>query len=375
MNDEQDRRYMARAIELAGNGLYTTDPNPRVGCVIVKDNAVIGEGWHERAGGPHAEIVALQQAAANAEGATVYVTLEPCSHFGRTAPCADALIGANVAKVMIAMMDPNPLVAGTGVEKLSEAGITVEHGLLEEEAGLLNPGFIKRMQQQLPYVRCKVAMSLDGRTAMASGESQWITGEAARRDVHLYRARSSAIMTGIGTVLADDPSLNARLSAVNDPALGNFTDDDQPLRVIIDTQLRTSTDSKMLSLPGTTLIYSGSTNQQRITDLTQAGAEVVGVECDGEHINLEAVLHDLARREINEVMIEAGARLNGAALAKNLVDEFIFYIAPSLLGDQARGAFHLPDLTTMAQKHELELVETRQIGDDWRIIALQKYIK
>ena len=180
MNDEQDRRYMARAIALASNGLYTTDPNPRVGCVIVKDNTVIAEGWHERAGGPHAEIVALQQAAANAEGATIYVTLEPCSHFGRTAPCADALIGANVAKVMIAMKDPNPLVAGKGVEKLSEAGITVEHGLLAEEAGLLNPGFVKRMQQQLPYVRCKVAMSLDGRTAMASGESQWITGEEAR---------------------------------------------------------------------------------------------------------------------------------------------------------------------------------------------------
>lgn len=375
MSDEQDRRYMARAIELASNGLFTTDPNPRVGCVIVKDNAVIGEGWHERAGGPHAEIVALQQAGANTAGATVYVTLEPCSHFGRTAPCADALIGANVAKVIVAMMDPNPLVAGKGIEKLSEAGISVEHGLLAEESSLLNPGFVKRMQQQLPYVRCKIAMSLDGRTAMASGESQWITGEAARQDVHLYRARSSAILTGIGTVLADDPSLTARLSEKDNPVLSSFADDDQPLRVIIDTQVRTPVNSKMLGLPGTTLIYTGSTNQQRISDLEQAGAEVVQVECDGEHVNLEAVLHDLARREINEVMIEAGSQINGAALSKSLIDEFIFYIAPSLMGDQARGAFHLPEVTTMAQKLELELVDTRQIGEDWRIIAHQKYTK
>ncbi|WP_455200921.1 bifunctional diaminohydroxyphosphoribosylaminopyrimidine deaminase/5-amino-6-(5-phosphoribosylamino)uracil reductase RibD [Kaarinaea lacus] len=375
MSDEQHRRYMARAIELASNGLFTTDPNPRVGCVIVKDNNIIGEGWHERAGGPHAEIVALQQVGANAEGATVYVTLEPCSHFGRTAPCADALIGANVAKVVVAMTDPNPLVAGKGIEKLSEAGISVEHGLLEDEARLLNPGFIKRMQRQLPYVRCKIAMSLDGRTAMASGESQWITGEAARQDVHRYRARSSAIMTGIGTVLADDPSLNVRLPASDNSALANFTDDDQPLRVIIDTQLRTPVTSKMLSLPGTTLIYSGSYDQARITELEHSGAKVVQMECDDEHISLKAVLHDLARREINEVMIEAGARLNGAALAKGLIDEFIFYIAPSLMGDQARGAFHLPELTTMAQKLELELLDTRQIGDDWRIIAHQKYIK
>jgi len=375
VSGEQDRRYMARAIELASNGLYTTDPNPRVGCVIVKDNAVIGEGWHERAGGPHAEIVALQQAGTNAEGAIVYVTLEPCSHFGRTPPCADALIGANVAKVIVAMLDPNPLVAGKGIEKLSEAGVSVEHGLLEEEADLLNPGFIKRMQQQLPYVRCKIAMSLDGRTAMASGESQWITGEAARQDVHRYRARSSAILTGIGTVLADDPSLTARVSGNDNPALGSFTDDDQPLRVIVDTQLRSPIDSKMLNLPGATLIYTGSTDQQRIAELAQAGAEVVQVESDDAHVNLEVVLHDLAKREINEVMIEAGAKLNGAALASNIIDELIFYIAPSLMGDQARGAFHLPELTTMAQKLELELVDTRQIGDDWRIIAHQKYTK
>ena len=372
MSGEQDRRYMASAIELASNGLYTTDPNPRVGCVIVKDNVVIGEGWHERAGGPHAEVVALQQAGANAEDATVYVTLEPCCHFGRTAPCADALIGANVTKVVVAMMDPNPLVAGKGIEKLSEAGINVEHGLLQEEAALLNPGFIKRMQQKLPYVRCKIAMSLDGRTAMASGESQWITGDTARQDVHRYRARSSAIMTGIGTVLADNPSLTARLTE-DDSTQASFTDDDQPMRVIVDTHLRMPAESKMLSLPGKTLIYTGSTNQQRITELTQAGAEVAEIECNDEYVNLEAVLFDLAKREINEVMIEAGARVNGAALEKSLIDEFIFYIAPSLMGDQARGAFHLPDLNTMAQKYELELVDTRQIGDDWRIIAHRKY--
>ncbi|WP_455365535.1 bifunctional diaminohydroxyphosphoribosylaminopyrimidine deaminase/5-amino-6-(5-phosphoribosylamino)uracil reductase RibD [Kaarinaea lacus] len=375
MSGEQDRRFMARAIELANNGLYTTKPNPRVGCVIVKDGVAIAEGWHERAGGPHAEVVALQQAGANAEGATVYVTLEPCAHFGRTPPCADTLIGARVAKVVVAGLDPNPLVSGKGLEKLHEAGIAVEGDVLKKEAEALNPGFIKRMQQQLPYVRCKVAMSLDGRTAMASGESQWITSDAAREDVHHYRARSSAIMTGIGTVLADDPSLNVRLSSVDQSTMQTFIDADQPLRVVLDSELQMPSQAKMLSLPGKTVIYTSCHDPQRQHQLEAAGAEVVVLESDGEHINLSLVLQDLARHQVNEVMVEAGARLNGALVSEQLIDELLFYIAPSLMGDQAKGAFHLPELMRMAQKIPLEVVETRQIGVDWRIIAHLKYIQ
>ncbi|WP_455196814.1 bifunctional diaminohydroxyphosphoribosylaminopyrimidine deaminase/5-amino-6-(5-phosphoribosylamino)uracil reductase RibD [Kaarinaea lacus] len=373
MSDEQDRRFMARAIELANNGLYTTDPNPRVGCVIVKDDVVIADGWHERAGGPHAEVAALQQAGANAEGSTVYVTLEPCSHFGRTPPCADTLIGAKVAKVVVAGLDPNPLVSGQGLEKLRAAGIAVECDVLKTEAEALNPGFIKRMRQQLPYVRCKVAMSLDGRTAMASGESLWITGDAARQDVHHYRARSSAIVTGIGTVMADDPSLNVRLPFSHHPAMRQFTDADQPLRVVLDSRLQMPVQAKMLSLPGKTLVYTCSQDQQRQHKLEQAGAEVVVLENDGERVNLSLVLQDLARRQVNEVMVEAGARLNGSLLAQQLIDELLFYIAPSVMGDQAKGAFHLPELTRMAQKIPLDVVEIRQIGVDWRIIAHLKY--
>jgi diaminohydroxyphosphoribosylaminopyrimidine deaminase/5-amino-6-(5-phosphoribosylamino)uracil reductase len=375
VSGEKDRRFMARAIELASNGLYTTDPNPRVGCVIVKDGAIITEGWHARAGGPHAEVVALQHAGPNAAGSTVYVTLEPCFHFGRTPPCADTLIGANVAKVVVAGLDPNPLVSGKGLEKLREAGITVESDVLKAEAEALNPGFIKRMRQQLPYVRCKVAMSLDGRTAMASGESQWITGEAAREDVHQYRARSSVVMTGIGSVLADDPSLNVRLPSSDDPAMHKFTDADQPLRVVLDSQLQMPVDAKMLGLPGKTLVYTNSQDQQPKRSLEQAGAEVVVLDSKGARLDLPLVLQDLGKRQVNEVLVEAGARLNGALLSQQLIDELIFYVAPSLMGDQAKGAFHLPELTRMAQKVELDVVETRQIGVDWRIIAHLKYIQ
>jgi len=375
VSGEQDRRFMARAIELASNGLYTTDPNPRVGCVIVKNNALIAEGWHERAGGPHAEVAALTRAGANAEGATVYVTLEPCSHFGRTPPCADSLIGANVAKVVVANEDPNPLVSGEGLNKLREAGIAVECGILRAEAEALNPGFIKRMREQLPYVRCKVAMSLDGRTAMSSGESQWITSDAARLDAHHFRARSSAIMTGIGTVLSDDPSLNVRLPVTDFPAMQAFTDNDQPVRIVLDSQLQMPTQAKLLSLPGKTLIYTCSHDQLLKHKLEDAGAEVVVLDNEAGRVNPALVLQDLANRQVNEVMVEAGARLNGALLEKRLIDELLFYIAPSLMGDQAKGAFQLPGLTRMAQKIPLDVVETRQIGVDWRIIAHLKYIQ
>jgi diaminohydroxyphosphoribosylaminopyrimidine deaminase/5-amino-6-(5-phosphoribosylamino)uracil reductase len=372
VSSEQHHRFMARAIELAAYGLYTTDPNPRVGCVIVKDNEIVGEGWHQRAGGPHAEIAALENARGNVNGATVYVTLEPCCHHGRTPPCVDALIGAGVARVVIAGLDPNPLVAGKGVERLAQAGIDVEQGVLQEQAEQLNPGFSKRMRQQLPFVRCKVAMSLDGRTAMASGESQWITGPDARKDVQHWRARSSAIMTGIGTVLADDPSLNVRLSGEPLSPGTDFTDADQPLRVVLDSRLRMPSKAKMLPLPGQTLVYTTvntASHGQRIRELEDAGAKVITVSTRNDTVDLQTVLEDLGQRQINEVFIEAGPAVNGSAMSAGCVDELIFYIAPSLMGDQARGAFHLPTVQTMAEKVNLDIVDTRQIGVDWRIIA------
>lgn len=368
---------MARAIDLAGHGLYTTDPNPRVGCVIVKDGTVLAEGWHQRAGEAHAEVAALQQLNYKAVDATAYVTLEPCCHVGRTPPCTDALIRSGISRVVIAGLDPNPLVAGQGMEKLSQAGIRVEQGLLAADAARLNPGFIKRMGRQLPYVRGKVAMSLDGRTAMASGESQWITGQAARDDVHLWRARSSAIMTGIGTVLADNPSLNVRLPKAEHGALAQFSDADQPLRAVLDSHLRMPKDAGMLRLPGTTLVYTlpDSAGEQRVAELETAGARVVPLPGDSGtgRIDLETVLRDLAERGVNEVMIEAGAALNGSALSLGLIDELIFYIAPSLMGDQGKGAFSLPDVHSMGQKVVLDILDTRQIGVDWRIIARPKY--
>lgn len=376
MTADVDRRYLARAIELAGKGLYTTKPNPRVGCVLVKDDAIVAEGWHQRAGGPHAEVVALTQAGPAAAGATAYISLEPCSHHGRTPPCADALINAGVKRVVIAMQDPNPLVAGKGLHKLKQAGIAVEQGEACRDAELVNPGYIKRMQRQLPYVRCKVAMSLDGRTAMASGESQWITGADARFDVQCWRARSSAILTGIGTVLIDNPSLNVRsleLAKAHcaDPGFEalDFQARDQPLRVVLDSRLQISVDAKLLQLPGQVLIYTLNNDLQKIAILKAQGAEVSVLPSATERLNLTQVLADLAKREINEVLLEAGARLNGAMVAAGLVDEFIFYIAPSIFGDQARGAFHLPEITAMSQKCELSVVDTRQIGVDWRIIA------
>ena len=370
MSDDQDRRFMVRAITLAANGMCTTDPNPRVGCVIVKNNTIVGEGWHERAGEPHAEVMALQNAGSQAVDATVYVTLEPCSHFGRTSPCADALVTAKVAKVVVAGTDPNPLVAGQGLDKLKSAGIDVVQGVLQTEAEQLNPGFIKRMRHQLPYVRCKVAMTMDGRIALVSGESQWITGEAARSDVHYYRARSSAIFTGIGTVLADDPSLNVRMIDRSSPGMKLFTDADQPIRVVMDSQLRTPFNARMLSLSGQTIIYTLATDAGRRADLEKSGAEVCMAENQGKRVDLTWVLQDLAVRGINELMVEAGARINGALLSEGLIDELVFYIAPSLLGDSALGAFHLPAISTMANKIQLQVRETRQIGADWRIIAV-----
>jgi len=347
---------MARALQLARQGLYTTDPNPRVGCVLVKDGEIIGEGWHQRAGLSHAEVEALNNAP-DAQGATAYVTLEPCSHFGRTPPCCDALINAGVSRVVVAMQDPNPLVAGQGLQKLRAVGIDVVCGVLQEESQLLNQGFIKRMTQQRPWVRSKLAMSLDGRTAMASGESKWITSAQARADVQRLRAESSAILTGINTVLADDPALTARV------------DEDvvQPLRVVLDSRLAMPVDAQLVNGPGRTLILTSSIDDDKKQALQQAGFEVYRVAEHQGRLDLRQVMTFLAEQQINEVLVEAGPTLNGALLAENLVDEWVIYMAPCVLGDQGRGLFTLPDMNTMADKKNLNLADVRQVGPDLKL--------
>ncbi len=354
----EDKDYMAHALELAQRGLYTTDPNPRVGCVIVKDGVVVGEGWHARAGEPHAEIHALRAAGDNARGAAVYVTLEPCCHHGRTPPCADALIKAGVARVVAGMQDPNPLVAGKGAEKLRQANIPVGIGFMQSQAEALNPGFISRMRRGRPFVRAKIAASLDGRSATESGESQWITGDAARADVQTWRARSSAVMTGIGTVLADDPALTVR--AISVPR--------QPLRIIVDSRLRLPAAAKVVAAPGA-LIVSADPNPEESEILRRKGTEILQLPSPQGRVDLPALMRHLASREVNEVLLEAGPTLCGAMLTQGLIDEFIFYFAPCLLGDRARGMFHLPALKQLSDKVRLEIIETRVIGPDWRIVA------
>jgi diaminohydroxyphosphoribosylaminopyrimidine deaminase / 5-amino-6-(5-phosphoribosylamino)uracil reductase len=364
-----DRAYMARAVQLAELGRFTTDPNPRVGCLIVRDGVVIGEGWHRRAGEPHAERHALTEAGERARGATVYVTLEPCCHQGRTPPCTDGLLDAGVSRIVCAMVDPNPLVAGRGLRLLAEAGVQVETGLLEADARALNPGFIKRMEQGRPYVRCKLAASLDGRTAMASGESRWITGEPARRDVQRLRAGSSAILTGVGTLLADDPSLNVRLTAADLPGMMPGEPIRQPLRVVLDSRWRTSTSARILRVPGTTLIAGAVEDARRMAELEAAGAEVYLGAASSGRVDLGALMSELARREINEVLLETGPTLAGAALAAGLVDEILLYLAPHLMGDAARGLFHLPGLDRMKERIALDIREVRAVGRDLRITA------
>ncbi|MFM8333204.1 MAG: bifunctional diaminohydroxyphosphoribosylaminopyrimidine deaminase/5-amino-6-(5-phosphoribosylamino)uracil reductase RibD [Candidatus Methylumidiphilus sp.] len=357
----EDAHFMARAIRLAENGLNTTTPNPRVGCVLVKDGAVVGEGWHEKAGGPHAEIFALSQAGTAAAGATAYVSLEPCSHHGRTPPCADALIAAGVVRVVAAMADPNPLVAGQGLATLRAAGIASEAGLLATAAEALNPGFCKRMKTGRPWLFSKLAMSLDGRTAMASGESRWITGPDARRDVHRLRARSCAILTGIETVLADDPALTVRLHGDAETAR-------QPARVVLDSRFRLPPSAKILALPGRTLVFGLETAARAAEPLRALGAEIhlLPPGPDGRP-DLHATLDLLGQLQFNEVMVETGAILNGALLREGLVDEWIVYLAPCILGDKGRGLFHLPELELMADCYAMRLHETRQIGKDLRL--------
>jgi diaminohydroxyphosphoribosylaminopyrimidine deaminase/5-amino-6-(5-phosphoribosylamino)uracil reductase len=353
-----DHAYMAQALRLAEKGLYSTSPNPRVGCVIVRDGQVVGTGWHERAGHPHAEIHALKAAGPAAEKATVYVTLEPCSHHGRTPPCADALIKAGVSKVIMAMEDPNPVVAGTGGVQLRKAGIEVEAGLMESQAKELNIGFVSRMTRNRPWVRMKIAASLDGRTALNNGVSQWITSEAARQDGHRLRARSCAILTGIGTVLADDPELSVR--HVPTPR--------QPLRVVVDSCLQIPLDARLLRGSGE-LIFTASASEGKIGALHDLAAHVIVMPDQNNRVDLGDMMHKLADLEINEVLVEAGSALNGALFSEGLVDELIVYLAPSLIGDAAQGMMKLPELNDLSEKRALKIQDFRRVGEDLRIIA------
>ncbi|WP_414433080.1 bifunctional diaminohydroxyphosphoribosylaminopyrimidine deaminase/5-amino-6-(5-phosphoribosylamino)uracil reductase RibD [Alcanivorax sp. IL2] len=366
-----DYQYMARALQLAEQGLYTTDPNPRVGCVLVRDGEIVGEGFHARAGEPHAERHALAAAGDRARGATAYVTLEPCSHTGRTGPCADALVAAGVARVVAAMEDPNPQVAGNGMQTLAAAGIETASGLLEADARALNPGFISRMTRQRPYLRIKIAASVDGRTAMASGESQWITGPAAREDVQRLRARSSAVITGVGTVLADRPSYTVRPQqwALTDYQQHSGGSDRvrQPLRVILDRTLQTPPDVPVVSAPGHCLLVAGEQHPGRQNALESAGAEVMLLPASGSGIDLQQLLIELNRRECNEVLVECGATLAGAFVREGLFDELIVYMAPALLGSSSRPLLGLPQLASMSEKVSLKWQDVRQVGDDLRL--------
>lgn len=358
---------MAKAIQLAKKGWYTTHPNPRVGCVIVKNGQIIGEGFHRKAGELHAERNALANCSEEPVGATAYVTLEPCCHHGKTPPCTDGLIEAGIAEVVIAMQDPNPLVAGEGIEKLENAGIAVRSGLLEQQAIALNRGFIKRMSDKRPFVRCKLACSLDGRTAMASGESVWISSEHSRRDVQFLRAESSAIITGVGTVLADDPSMNVRLNN-KDLSLDDDLEVLQPLRVILDAKLQTPVDAKILALYAEVIIFCSELAVSNATKYSRENVSVIAVESNGEQLNLEQVLRILAEKQINEVLLETGAILAGSAIQAGLVDELIVYQAPHLMGHEARALVNLPGLATMSDRISLKLIDERRIGSDTKVI-------
>ena len=357
-------RYMAYALQLAERGMYTTDPNPRVGCVIVKDNMIVGEGWHQKAGYDHAEIAALKMAGDNAQGSDLYVTLEPCNHHGRTPPCTDALIKAGIKRIFIATPDPNPLTKWQGISRLEAAHIATHLGTLKDEARKLNKGFFKRMRLKKPYVRSKIAMSLDGRTATALGLSQWITSDKAREDVHKLRAQSSAILTGIGTVIADDPALTVRPK-------GSWYPDNQairqPLRVVVDSLLRLDKHAKLLSQDGPVLV---ATIVDKPIDFK---AECVRFPAVANRVDLSALMDELARRQVNNVIIESGSILNGALLKARLIDELIIYMAPILMGDAAKGLFHLPRMRNMTDNIKLTITDIRSVGKDWRITAIPEY--
>lgn len=349
---------MAQALRLAEQGLYTTTPNPRVGCVIVNNQKIVGEGAHLKAGEPHAEVFALRQAGALAKGADIYVTLEPCSHTGKTPPCVHAVIAAQPKRVIVAMQDPNPLVAGQGIAAMRNAGIEVNVGVMEKEANALNIGFVSRMTRGLPFVRSKVAASLDGKTALNNGKSQWITGEAARLDVQHWRAQSCAILTGVGTVLADNPSMTVRLPNISR----------QPLKVIVDSHLKTPSDAHILQ-HGQVLIAFASDPHNRAKALQAAGVELLALSNQNGRVDIKALLINLAQRGVNEVLLEAGQGLNGACLQEDLIDELLLYYAPKLMGTEAQGMFAMTAFTQMQQAVQLNILDIRQVGVDIRLRA------
>jgi diaminohydroxyphosphoribosylaminopyrimidine deaminase/5-amino-6-(5-phosphoribosylamino)uracil reductase len=359
----EDHRHMGEALRLAEQGLYTTDPNPRVGAVVVKDGKVIGRGFHKIAGEAHAEVRALQEAGPAAKGATLYVTLEPCAHEGKTPPCAHAVVKAGVTRVVAAMTDPNPLVSGKGFEILKAAGIVADEGIMAAQAKALNPGFISRMTRGRPWVRTKLAASIDGRTALANGESKWISCDASREDVHRWRARSSAVLTGIGTLLADDPTFTVRLP-------GEWR---QPMKVIVDTNLSTPVSAKIFQRnPDLVYIATGVDDPEEHEPLNAIGANIQVFPERCGFMDLKAILETMAELECNEVLMEAGAGMNGALLEAGLVDELILYMCPSLLGDKARGMFSLPGISSMNERRELEIADARMFDKDLRLILRPK---
>jgi len=353
----EDHQHMAQALRLAAKGLYTTTPNPRVGCVLVKGGKVVGEGWHARAGGEHAEVAAIASSNVPVRGATAYVTLEPCAHTGRTPPCTDALKAAGIAEVVYAMEDPNPEVSGRGAAALTEAGIRVRSGLMADAAAALNPGFISRMTRGRPWLRLKIAATLDGRTALADGDSRWITGRPARTDVHRLRAQSCAVMTGIGTVLADDPLLNVR----------HVETARQPLRVVVDNNLAFPTNAAMVREPGGVLVATASNEDDRLEAVQATGAEVLQLNTARGRVDLTRLLTSLGERGLNEVLVEAGQSLNGALLASGLVDELIVYFNARVMGSSGRGMFALPEVESMERAAGFVITDTRMLGPDLRV--------
>ena len=368
-----DQQFMEQALQLALRGRYTTHPNPNVGCVIVKDGVVVGQGWHQKAGEGHAEVHALREAGERARGATAYVTLEPCSHHGRTPPCCEALITAGISRVVAAMQDPNPQVAGRGLHRLRDAGIAVEYGLLATQAESLNRGFLKRMRTGFPWVQLKMAASLDGRTAMANGESQWITSSAARQDVQQFRAQASAILTTSQTVVTDNPTMNVRwseLDTATQSSIGNESLLRQPVRVVLDRHHRVSSESTLFSTPGapTWRVVTEPTTEAAQWDKTLVIPEHQG------NVDLVALMMVLGQQQINTLWVEAGATLAGQLLLAGVVDELILYVAPKLLGSEARGLCVLPGLESLSQALEFETLSVQQVGPDLRIILQPKSV-
>lgn len=353
-----DEAAMRRALELAGRGLYSTQPNPRVGAVLARDEEIVGEGWHERAGEPHAEPIAIRAAGERARGATAYVTLEPCSHHGRTPPCVDVLLAAGVRRVVYAVGDPNPRVNGAGAKRLKEAGLTVQSGLMQAEAEALNAGFMMRMRRGRPFVRLKSGASLDGRIALANGKSKWITSEAARDDVQYWRAQSGAVLTSAATVLADDPRLDVRIEAPR-----------QPMRVVLDRRRQLRKTARILAPPGDVLVFAARTASRKVgpSDERLGNARVERIRVTRGHLDLSAVLGRLAELEVNDVLVEAGSRLGGALFAAGLVDEWLLYLAPKLLGKDAKPVATLARLSRLDAAPEFVLVDSRTIGPDLRL--------